>query len=290
MQPLTSTPVCLQAPISPYHRYAVPARISSYRENAPSQVSRGALAYSHMLRSLPPLPVVDKASYRALTRPFPFPLPGLRKMEVNGFQVCRIPSCKHCALAPESVAFHFQCFKTFIKEYGMSLPQVINYLWTIACHRRPWSQTPALGLAPCRQLNQNWVARISHDSELAGLRSIPEELLDIIRQFSPHSHLWRFVALLALTPRPISTLPPHTLALASIDSWRRGDREVVCEGDKRPIIKITIDSNGIHAIERLPGLPKVNLESSRHRVYIVEESASLAGVQACVQVCSPAPR
>ncbi|KAH8746914.1 hypothetical protein F5883DRAFT_584914 [Diaporthe sp. PMI_573] len=225
----------------------------------------------------------EKKLCPAITRPFPFPAVGLPAIKVNGFLLCRNPTCKTCAKAPESVAIHSQCFKTFTKEFKMSVPQVLEYLWTIAYYRQPWSRTPHLGLMSCHEVSKSWLARIPHDSDLAGLRLIPAELLDIIKHLSPHAYLWRFVSILACTPRPISAQLPQTVALGTIESWKRGDQQVVHVGSKRPIMRIKIDSEGIQAIERLPELPKVSPESSRHLVYIVEDMASYPGVQACVK-------
>ncbi|KAH8786028.1 hypothetical protein F5883DRAFT_636918 [Diaporthe sp. PMI_573] len=180
-----------------------------------------------------------------------------------------------------------QC--TYMKtSYGRI---VGNIFYILAASRIVWVQmkthfmgpaSATAGATRARQTSKSWLARIPRDSDLAGLRSIPEELLDMIKQFSPHAYLWRVVSILALTPRPISAPLPQTLALDSIESWQRGDREVAGLGDERPIIRITIDPHGIQAIERLPELPKVTSESFRHRLYIVEDLATLAGIQACI--------
>ncbi|KAH8761585.1 hypothetical protein F5883DRAFT_125928 [Diaporthe sp. PMI_573] len=224
-----------------------------------------------------------------MTRPFPFPPPDLPTNKVNGFVLCRNAACEPCAVAPESVPVHSQCFKTLIAirkthDTQISLPQLLDYVWTRACYRRPWFRASDLGLASCSQFRWSWLAEISDNSDLAGLQSIPEDLLDIIKQYSPHAYLWRFASILALKPRPISWQLPQTLALQSIEGWQRGDQEVAGISDGSPLIQITVDSQGVQAIKRLPHLPKVNLEGSKQYAYIVEDFSNLAGVQACIRV------
>ncbi|KAH8761592.1 hypothetical protein F5883DRAFT_562450 [Diaporthe sp. PMI_573] len=198
-----------------------------------------------------------------MTRPFPFPPPDLPTNKVNGFVLCRNAACEPCAVAPESVPVHSQCFKTLIAirkthDTQISLPQLLDYVWTRACYRRPWFRASDLGLASCN-------------------------LLDIIKQYSPHAYLWRFASILALKPRPISWQLPQTLALQSIEGWQRGDQEVAGLSDGSPLIQITVDSQGVQAIKRLPHLPKVNSEGSKQYAYIVEDFSNLAGVQACIR-------
>jgi hypothetical protein len=58
----------------------------------------------------------DSIVYRGRTRPFPFPQPGYAITDVDGFLLSRKASCNTCALYPEFIAVHHDCFTIYIQE------------------------------------------------------------------------------------------------------------------------------------------------------------------------------
>lgn len=136
-----------------------------------------------------------------------------------------------------------------------------------------------------RRADQSGQGRIASGSDLAPLRYLPVELLDIVKRLSPHAWLWRFLSVLDLSCRAPSTVQPlRTFALDDIEAWKRGDDTPTISGDKRSAVRITIDSDGIRNIERLCERPAFSQTSSSDRAYIVEEVATISGVKAHTKV------
>ncbi|KUI63587.1 hypothetical protein VM1G_10402 [Cytospora mali] len=222
----------------------------------------------------------EKVMFRALTRPFDLPPLGPATTKVNGFLLCQNLRCRTCDTSPECAAVHYQCFKTFVKYCELPIYQALDYLWTIAFFRRPWAKTPRLYLKPQRRVNYGELRRIAYNTDLAGLQSMPLELLDMIRQFSPHTYLWRLITVLDLSRRATTSAQPlSTLALQSIESWKRGEQPAIVLNKSRTAVRIIIDSDGIRKIECLSAQPGFVQESSSHQAYIVEEAARLSGVK-----------
>lgn len=83
--------------------------------------------------------------------------------------------------------------------------------------------------------------------------------------------------------------PPQLLALALIGSWTRGNSTAVLSNGDWPVLRITMDTEGIRAVARLPKRPEFSLSVSQHEVFYVNEISAVPNIQACIRVCSPTP-
>ncbi|KAI5865028.1 hypothetical protein GGS23DRAFT_603707 [Durotheca rogersii] len=182
------------------------------------------------------------------TRPFPFPQLGYPNTLVDGYRLCRHPACGICARSPECVPIHHDYYGWSVKG-GSSL------------------------------------LRIMHICGLPRLQSLPPELVELIRQLSPHALFWRAISTISLASNV--TIPPQPLLvfpLKDIETWKRGESVVrITEqtGRCRPMTRLTVDSEGIQKIDRLPATPKYRRgETVSRYAYIVERAEALSSVQA----------
>ena len=226
-------------------------------------------------------------SYRGRTRPFRFPQLGYPCIETDGYRPCRYPACGICALSPECVPIHYDCFVIFTRECLLAEPEALARLWTIGCYRNPWPKTPLLHLAPHgRFVELKAFLKIAHICGLSRLHSLPPELVGLIRQLAPHAVFWRALSTISLAnhvttpPRPLLTLP-----LRDINTWERGKSIVHVSELRRPVIRLTIDSGGIWKIDRLPAPPKYRRDGTANScAYIVETEEYLSSVQVHLKV------
>lgn len=229
-----------------------------------------------------------------ITKSFLFPGPGPCFIKVNGFLLCRKPVCGSCALSPECAAIHHQCFISFVLECRSRLPlsQALDALRTIVFYRRPWPKAAWIKLQPGIQYTEAtryWVHHtgIEDTSVLFRLRYLPPELLDAIRRLSPYAWLWRLTSIFALSHRvPIPT-PPQQISLELIGSWIRGENIAIISNSKQPVLRVTIDTEGIQMLSRIPQRPDVYPSVSHYNVYLIEEISSLPGVQVQIKVYPP---
>ncbi|KAL2264250.1 hypothetical protein VTK26DRAFT_9026 [Humicola hyalothermophila] len=223
----------------------------------------------------------DSTSYRGHTRPFPFPQPGHTITRVDGRLLCRHPECKTCAASPECAPIHFDCFEIFRRHCSVSEPAALHRLWILAAWRNPWRGAQPVYLA-APLVDKNTLKRMSGFCGVPRLYTLPLELLEMIRQHSRHSLLWRCISALQLAdnvsvtkPEPLITVP-----LREIMSWNRGGKFERVKALRPQTLRLTIDSAGISRVERLPGPPTYVGNHISRSVFIVQDEASVSEVVA----------
>lgn len=206
----------------------------------------------------------------------------------------------------ECATIHQHCFIVFVRGCKLPICQALKHLRTVVMFRRPWNKAPHLYTLSPHQTN---LEGDSYPANLAELNNLPLELLNIIRRFSPHAALWRTISVLNLsrrsTPFPCQPVDgknsagigngirgdsiTRIFALESIQYWKRGYNQTmslitISSVDTRPFIRLIIDSDGIQSIERLPTRPAFISQNSPHESYIVEDIATVSGVQVYIKV------
>ncbi|KAF4965686.1 hypothetical protein FSARC_6526 [Fusarium sarcochroum] len=92
------------------------------------------------------------------------------------------------------------------------------------------------------------------------LERLPPEILTLIHSYSRDAALWGLVKVTSLKLRLAAIpcdIPLVSVALATIDSWKRGDISPVLSEVSRPpaFVCITLDSDGIRQIKQLASYP-----------------------------------
>ena len=119
---------------------------------------------------------------------------------------------------------------------------------------------------------------------LPTFHTLPPELLEIIREHSRHSLLWRCIS--ASSPDPLLTIP-----LSQVLLWERGGSLERHTGSSRPHaeqpswVSITIDFAGIEKIERLPQLPLYEAEFTPRSAFIVQEETLISKMMVQLKAC-----
>ncbi|KAK3297858.1 uncharacterized protein B0H64DRAFT_132777 [Chaetomium fimeti] len=218
----------------------------------------------------------DSTSYRGHTRPFPFPRAGGIITRVNGRELCRYPDCKRCAVSPEFTLSHHDCFEVFRQQCSVSASVALDRLWILTTWKKPWDGAQPRHF-PIPMVDRDTLRTISRFCGLPHLYTLPLELLEMIRQHTKDSFVWRCIPVVqladcasALNPEPLFTFP-----LRDILSWERGGKlERVMETwspSPPPILRLTVDPLGISKVERLPDPPRYTGECASHLAFIVED-------------------
>lgn len=176
---------------------------------------------------------------------------------------------------------------TASRSSGNNAPSVNRLLWTVS---GSWLRGAAPGtkrnLSVTPMVDKNTLRRISRFCGFPRLYTLPLELLEMIRQQSRHSLVWKCIPALKLADC-VSTLQPDpllTVPLRDVLSWERGGK-LECVAESRspplpPILRLTVDSLGISKVERLPALPVYTGECASHLALIVENETYLPGAVA----------
>lgn len=221
-----------------------------------------------------------------LMRAFPFPPAGPKMKETDGFLLCRNSNCQTCARSPppESAALHHYCLVIFARKCGLPMFEALKLLRTIVLFRRPWFKAFDVCLVPGNGIEQS--DRISPNSDLVRLRSLPPELRGMIKTLSPHAWFWRTLNIFDLFSHVSSNAAPQQVfALNDVENWERGGYPIFASKKEEPsFLRITIDSAGIKSVNRLQERPIVSHQTSRYEAYIVEDTRALSGVKACLKV------
>lgn len=229
----------------------------------------------------------DSTLYEAHTRPFPFPQPGYLVTPVDGYALCRYYECSRCEASPEFVAVHHECFEIFSQRCTIARTDAMRRLWVLAAWRRPWRRAQPVYF-PAPTVDKDILATVSSRCGLPLLHTLPTEILDMIRAYSPHSLLWRCLVVLELAdfvsttdPQPLITLP-----VREIQSWHRNGtlQRVTGPPSQLPIL-ITVDSTGVSKIERLPVAPTYAGECSTWSMFALLYPSLPAEFVAHSKVC-----
>ncbi|KAI0474610.1 hypothetical protein F4859DRAFT_74248 [Xylaria cf. heliscus] len=199
-------------------------------------------------------------------------------IQVDGFWLCRRPSCKWCAASPEFVPFHRDCFEIFRSQCSLEWNDALRRLWVAAAWRTPWRGASPM-LFPIDATSSLSLKVLCDICKLPQLYKIPIELLHMIQSYSKNALLWRsalafeFAASISHgTPSSFSTIP-----LKDIVFWERGKQpQVTLPLPPLPLIKIVIDSAGVKRIERTSVQPYKG-ECYSNCAYMVEEEEAISG-------------
>lgn len=179
--------------------------------------------------------------YRMFNKSFSFPPFGPNPLKFGDFGLCRkITSCRRCEESPECALAHDQCFRIVLGLHYQEPSRAVARLRTILFYRRPWSKAPYQYLPPPPEPVR--LGNIIDKSDLAGLRSLPPELLETVKGLAPHAHLWRLVSILNALGRNSASVRPCFYALERVASWKRGAQSATISDDKHDMVRITIDS------------------------------------------------
>jgi len=128
---------------------------------------------------------------------------------------------------------------------------------------------------------------------LPGLTKLPQEILQIIRNYSASAHFWRYVsgldlaARLAETPEPDPEEEYLVVPLREVVRWERGTSNPEVSKEPLPVIRLTIDSRGIRRVESLTEeQARYRHERYDDRLFVVQgtSDAQLEGITALFQV------
>lgn len=198
--------------------------------------------------------------------------------------LCRYPDCKQCAASPEFAPIHFDCCEVFKQRCSVSPSGALNRLWVLAAWRNPWRGAQPTHLS-APMVDKDTLRTMSGFCGLPRLYTLPLELLEIIRQHSRHSLLWRCIPALQLAdyvsatePEPLLTVPLRELLF-----WERGRKSepVIGSPESRtplPGLRLTVDSVGISKVERLPRPPVYTGEYSSRSAFIVQNEGTISQV------------
>ncbi|KAH8907737.1 hypothetical protein BR93DRAFT_944718 [Coniochaeta sp. PMI_546] len=225
----------------------------------------------------------DSTSYLGHTRPFAFPEGVHTTTRVDGRLLCRDHDCIRCAASPEFAPIHFDCFEIFRQQCSVNISDALDRLWILAAWRNPWRGAyPIHFSVPAG--NSARLRTISSFSGLPRLSILPSELLEMIRQYSRHSLLWRCVPVLELADyiSAITYQPLLKILLPELLFWERGRNFELVKGSRSTpsTLRLTIDSAGISKLERLPRPPVYSGEYTSRVAFIVQDEASVSRIMA----------
>ncbi|EHK22603.1 uncharacterized protein TRIVIDRAFT_126216, partial [Trichoderma virens Gv29-8] len=186
---------------------------------------------------------------------------------------CDYDDCEACAVSPEAAAVHHGCYEVFAHKCLVRDRQVLlRRLLVLALWRRPWREAQPLFL-PSR-VDKHTLDAVAGLFGLPQLCGLPVELLEMIRGFSAHSLFWRSISALRMAAYVSDTRDglsqTQVVALRHVVSWERGGRLDKSESQTLPpILRLTMDSDGISRVERLPSHPRYSRGNYTHTAYIV---------------------
>ncbi|KAL7916319.1 hypothetical protein GGI35DRAFT_33567 [Trichoderma velutinum] len=186
---------------------------------------------------------------------------------------CNADECGACAASPEAAAAHHGCYEVFMHKCLVDDRQaLLRRLLVLASWRRPWKEAQPLFL-PSR-VDRHTLDAVAGMFGLPQLCGLPVELLEMIRGYSAHSLFWRSISALRVAAHVSDTRDElqrsEVVALRHVVSWERGGE--LDKSDSQtlpPIIRLTIDSDGISKIERLSSHPRYSRGNYTHTAYIV---------------------
>lgn len=173
---------------------------------------------------------------------------------------------------------------------GIDIGGIKDLMWVAAAWRRPaWSLAfTRLSVPPLSMVATKQMGVIARSCGMPQLALLPNEILLTIQKFSIDSAFWQAVQSLVFlkTLMGMKAGPTLTVPFPQVESWER-DQSMLPWSRSRlePIVRITIDVQGIEKVERLPVMPRYSGECSHDRLYIVEEEGAFASTSANIKVC-----
>ncbi|PKK51050.1 hypothetical protein CI102_2945 [Trichoderma harzianum] len=189
------------------------------------------------------------------------------------------------ATSPEFCAMHLGCYQIVQQVGHVADEESLNRLWILTAWKNPWRGMERLRLSN-DIIDDEVLEKTARFGGIPLLCSLPREIIHMIKRYSEDSVFWRCMMAIRLaawisrtSPQPVRAMP-----LRSVFSWERNGelRRIEPLSPPLPVIKLTIDCEGIRKMERLPTRPQYSGRWSRpakHLAYIVEDEASLEGVK-----------
>ncbi|KAL7808123.1 hypothetical protein V8C44DRAFT_366920 [Trichoderma aethiopicum] len=183
-------------------------------------------------------------------------------------------TCSDCAASSEAVALHQECYEVLTQACRLQDKQLLlRRLLAVASWRKPWKGARPL-LLPPSNVDKPRLDVVARRLGLQQLASLPVELADIIFHHSADASLWRGIAAWRLADHLAGmrddVRPPQVMWLREILSWERGGELVTSPSKARsPVMRLTLDADGIRCVERLSSHPPYLRGSHKHTAYIV---------------------
>lgn len=199
--------------------------------------------------------------------------------------LCRKPRCSICAASPEISVTHSDCYNLLTQSCDVS--NHLDYLWILTAWRAPWRQAPYFHL---RDAITKTGESVFEALNMSSMRKLPAEILNMIRDYSASSMIWRFQTVSGLAERFPTTTTDHLLSLPlqTVSAWKRGGQVMTAErADMLPVMRLTIDSWGIREIERLVESPEFGRRRTDGLVFVLLSHQSLKGINAKFKVKPP---
>ncbi|KAL6871352.1 hypothetical protein J3F83DRAFT_773044 [Trichoderma novae-zelandiae] len=181
--------------------------------------------------------------------------------------------CPTCATSSEAVAVHHDCYKILTQKCRVKDGQVLlRRLLALASWRKPWAGARPL-LLPSN-VDKPRLDLVAGQLGLPQLSALPLELVQLILNRSADALLWRGISAWRLAEYLADVRddlkPPQIIALRDVTSWERGGEVVTGQSTTLPpVVRLTIDSEGIRSVERLASQPPYLRGSHKLAAYIV---------------------
>lgn len=185
--------------------------------------------------------------------PYIFPGYGHRIRGKDGILLCRKPACSLCAVSPEASTVHSDCYE-FVAQRS-NVDRSLDYLWVVTAWRTPWRRAPKFRLEET-VVKSDW--SVFDHVNISRMRLLPPEILKMIYEYSATSIIWRFNAASEVIQRLTIPSSDHLLSipLHKVSAWKRsGQLRTTETAHNLQVVRLTIDSQGIREVERLPGNP-----------------------------------
>ncbi|EHK17067.1 uncharacterized protein TRIVIDRAFT_226907 [Trichoderma virens Gv29-8] len=193
---------------------------------------------------------------------------------------CRRSDCYNCATLHDTSIYHIDCFHIISKNTASKRPSLRD-IWTIAS----WTESlPKTRYQAPPDITLGAVADETliddHESILARVCSIPQELRDIIAQRCPESPAWRLVSALSrwriFQPLLDPDIEIKGFSFDDIKSWCRRDGMVAGSGGSGKI-RIQLDDLGVSRLDYVNDSPALPTAASRSQNawFVVEEVSEM---------------
>ncbi|KAL1893289.1 hypothetical protein Sste5346_006465 [Sporothrix stenoceras] len=225
--------------------------------------------------------------------------------------MCRNPECTKGTATLEACTVHVNCHAMFRKHCvgvrgNAGSKESLDRLWIAAAWRRPWRQAAWLWLdTPDEADNRMSLDRVvttiidtekgakdaddndrtDRQESITGifhrLLKLPAELVEMIREDSAESLIWRYAAVLdRCQPLAGEDNQLTSMPLTDIAAWERGSPAQVSDNTAdNPILRLMIDARGLRSIERLAALPPATHDRHSYKeAYVIVHQDEVKGV------------
>lgn len=202
--------------------------------------------------------------------------------------------CVECAVV------HHDCLRMYqscLRASPLAEVAALQYLWSVALWRQPWNRSwtiqrlrplPREGLICSKAALSRVLKKLSMPDFAV---TLPWEIVTDIFELSSRALLWRAAraATLALDAQQEDVDEKILLVQAlHIKSWDRGNESAKLlkpDAERLPMIRFTIDSQGVDRIERIEKLQSLEFRYSIQDVeYVAVDEKELESVQVAFKV------